>query len=126
VISSSEDSPSCTYIQYLSQLHEDDDHFQSPYREKRNYRINTSSYVKMSGLEIGEHKLGEIKRIAEDTGKMILVGVLIAGVLLLTFQKRRKGKHGKSFIRDLSSRIWSEDKKRAVKGWKEEKNLLAL
>jgi hypothetical protein len=62
---------------------------------------------------------------------MMLISVLIAVVLLLTFQKRRRGKHARSFLRDLWRKVWPEERRRVKewkleREWKSEKEMLDL
>jgi K+ transporter len=58
-----------------------------------------------------------LKRVAEGLGKVLLIAMLIVIVLMLTIQKRRRGKHAKSFMRDMWRRVWPEERRR-VKEWK--------
>jgi len=37
---------------------------------------------------------------------MLLVAILIVVVLMLTIQKKRKGKQSKSFISDIWKKVW--------------------
>jgi uncharacterized membrane protein affecting hemolysin expression len=63
-------------------------------------------------LEVGEDQWKGLKKVAEEVGKMFLILLLVGVVLLLTFQKRRRGKHTRSFGRDLLRKIWPEDRRR--------------
>lgn len=105
VITSSEHSHSCTYLQYLTEWEEDLPP-PLPQRQQRHYRINTSAHSRSSALELDEQSMQQLRRLTEEAGKVLLLGVLIGGMLLLSLQKRRKGKHSKSYLRRLWDRIW--------------------